>query len=428
MIALRKPDLPPAMEEVRPFLAFVKDDATAAIVREAIAGRDAISPEDIVVGALDDAIEGLVNIRTPSLLIVDLGDARDVMVEAERLAQVCDPDADVVLLGAVNDMMLQRELVAAGVADYVVKPFSAEDLARVVDRLTALPVQMKDAPVTVNKADCKAVALIGVRGGVGASTLAANLAWSASHDFSCKTAVVDLDLTFGTLALLMDIDPGNGLADAMREPGRMDELFVKRASTTIDPNLSIIAAETDMARGDIASAQAFKALYDFLAGDNACVVADVPRSLAISQPEFLKVFQRVVLVAEPTLAAMRDTARLATHVGLLVPDAEVLVVLSRCGAAAKEELSKKTFEEGAGVKVNASIPYDLRAALAAEAVGKCVVQSAKKTKLARAISTAATELLGYETERSVGGISRLLGRFSRKKGTEAEDVRKTSDV
>lgn len=428
MIALRKPDLPPAIEDVRPFLAFVEDDATAQLVREATTGCAGFTPEDVVIGALDDAIEGLVNIRTPSLLIVDLGAGRDVMVEAERLAQVCDPDADVVLLGAVNDMMLQRELVAAGVADYVVKPFSVEDLSRVVERLTIAPEQAKQETAAVDIADCKAVAVIGVRGGVGASTLAANLAWTASHELARKTAVIDLDLTFGTLALLMDIDPGNGLADAMLEPGRMDELFVKRASTTIDPKLSIIAAETDMARGDIASAQAFEALYDFLAGDNASVVADVPRALAISQPAFLKPFQKVVLVAEPTLAAMRDTARLATFVGLSVPDAEVHVVLSRCGAAAKEELSKKGFEEGAGVKVCATVPYDLRAALAAEADGKCVVQSGKRTKLGRALSAAAPALLGCETEQQSGRFGGLLSRFGRNKDTEADDVRKTSDV
>lgn len=426
MIALRKPEEPRVEDEARPFLAFVSDEATAAIVRDAVTQAD-LSGDDIIVGSLDDAIDGLANVRTPALLIVDLGASPNVMVEAERLAQVCDPDADVVLLGAVNDMMLQRELVAAGVADYIVKPFVAADLARTVRRLQApapAPEQTVHVQPKPDDMTCQGIAVVGVRGGVGASTIAANLAWSLSHDLGHKTTLLDLDLTFGTQALLMDIDPGNGLADAMLEPGRMDELFVKRASTTIDEKLSVIAAETDTQRGDIASDEAIDGLFAFLAADNAYVVADIPRSLAVAQPRVLKRFARIILVAEPTLASVRDTARMATHIGLNAPEAVIGIVLARCGFAKSEELSQKAFEQGANVKVAATLPYDPRTAMSAEAAGKCVTSVAKRSKLGRAMIDAVPTLCGQELGAKRAGLGALLKGIKKPKGdAEASDVR-----
>lgn len=422
MIALRKPEVPPVDDASRPFLAFVGDEATAQIVRAAAGARDL--PEDgIVIGSLDDAVDGLAGIRTPSLLIVDLGASRDVMVEAERLSQVCDPDADVILLGAVNDMILQRDLIAAGVGDYIVKPFDVDDLSRAIKRLQPPPAPKRPDAVPLTASACEAIAVIGVRGGVGASTLAAGLAWIASHDLARKTTLVDLDLTFGTQALILDIDPGNGLCDAMQEPGRMDELFVKRASTTVDPMLSVIAAETDTGRGDIASASAFAGLYEFLAAENALVVADVPRGLAVAQPDILHPFARIILVAEPTLPAVRDTARLAAHLALRASGARVGVVLGRAGMSAKEELSKKAFEDGAGVKVAATLPFDPKAALSAEGAGKCVAQGAKRTKLGRAIADAVPVLLGLDAKQSGPGLGAMLKMIGRKTAKENGDVR-----
>ena len=127
MIALRKENEPAVSEVSRPFLGFAADDETADIVRAAVEARD-LSGDNVIVSDLTDAMNGLAAIRTPPLLIVDLGDAKDIMAAAEQLAQVCDAGAHVILLGTVNDLRVYRDVIAAGVADYLVKPFSAADL------------------------------------------------------------------------------------------------------------------------------------------------------------------------------------------------------------------------------------------------------------------------------------------------------------
>lgn len=416
MTALRQATGIPLADESRPFLAFAADTDTAELIAR-VAAPHGFSAESVIIGNLDDAIDGLAGIRTPSLLMVDLGHANDIMVEAERLAQVCDAGVRVVLLGEINDLRAYRDLLAAGVADYLVKPLSETELDAVFARgHAASSATLALAPAKIPDTASEAVCIIGVRGGVGASTIAANAAWLAADSGTRTVTLIDMDLTFGTQALILDIDPGGGLSDAMKEPGRMDELFVKRASVTLGERFRVMAAETDPAKGDIASAEAFKGLLKIVLEETDLAVVDVPRMLCVAQPNILEPFQRVVLVAEPGLAAMRDSARLAALVAAANPSAKVSVMLNRQGLAPKYELSRKTFEDGAGLDVAAILPFDPKSALGAEAAGKCVAQWSRRSRLGRAMVAATATIVGADETATGGGVGALLRRVGKRGG------------
>src|SRR3546814_19032066 len=81
-------------------------------------------------------------------------------------------------------------------------------------------------------------AVSGTRGGVGASMLATSLAWLFSTQYKSPTALLDLDVHFGTGALTMDLEPGRGLTDALDNPSRINGLCNERALTRANDNLS----------------------------------------------------------------------------------------------------------------------------------------------------------------------------------------------
>ncbi len=421
MIALRQGNEPSLDGVSRPFLGFAGDDETADVVRNAVEACE-LSGDDVIVSDLSDAMNGLAAIRTPSLLIVDLGEATDIMGAAEQLATVCDADAQVILLGGVNDLRVYRDVIAAGVADYLVKPFAVEDLIASIDKARpqkAEPVERGGDPLQVKSAEVAAV--IGVRGGVGASTVAANAAWHVAEQLMKHVTLIDMDLTFGTQAMILDVDPGGGLTDAMKEPGRMDELFIKRATVALGDRLRVMASETDPAQGDLTNSTAFSGLLDFVRADSDLVVVDLPRHVAVSQPGILDAFDRVVLVAEPGLGAMRDTARLAAHVTKQNPQAKISIVLNRQGIGGREELSQKTFEEGSGQKIAHTLPFDPRTAIGAEAAGKCVMSAAARSKLGRAFGAVAATVAGAPEETPKKGLLGLLKGRSKKAETDGDD-------
>jgi len=122
---------------------------------------------------------------------------------------VCDAGTRVVVIGRLNDVLLYRELIRRGVSDYLIAPVGTIDVVRSVCGLFSSP----DA-----KPVGRVVAIIGAKGGVGASTIAHNLPWAVARDLKLDTVVTDLDLAFGTAGLDYNQDPPQGIADAVFSP------------------------------------------------------------------------------------------------------------------------------------------------------------------------------------------------------------------
>src|SRR3546814_12142741 len=91
-----------------------------------------------------------------------------------------------------------------------------------------------------------ATAVIGVRGGVGGSTVASSLAWLLAEKEHRSTALLDLDVHFGTGAMAFDLEPGRGLTDELENPSRIDGLFIERAMVRATERLAVPSAEAPM--------------------------------------------------------------------------------------------------------------------------------------------------------------------------------------
>jgi pilus assembly protein CpaE len=108
--------------------------------------------------------------------------------------------------------VLYRELIRRGVSDYLIAPVGTLDVVRAICGLFSAP----DA-----KPVGRIVPVIGAKGGVGASTIAHNVAFAIARDLQLDTVVADLDLGFGTAGLDYNQDPPQGVADAVFSPDRV---------------------------------------------------------------------------------------------------------------------------------------------------------------------------------------------------------------
>src|SRR4030095_16047355 len=99
----------------------------------------------------------------------------------------------VIAVGQVNDVRLYRDLLASGIHDYLLKPLSA---GQVRDALFTAQSSFM-APKAHDAQSAKrhiSTAVVGTRGGVGASTIATSLAWLFSAENKLSTALLDLDI------------------------------------------------------------------------------------------------------------------------------------------------------------------------------------------------------------------------------------------
>ena len=196
----------------------------------------------------------------------------------------------------------------------------------------------------------RVIAVVGARGGVGATTIAVNLAWMLAHEQGLRVALVDLDLFFGSCGLTLDLEAGRGFREALENPSRIDGLFIERAMVRADDNLFVLSAEEALDYAITFDPSAIELLIEHLRRDFQAVVVDLPRFAARSQTAMLMPPSSIVLVSEPSLAGMRDTQRLVKLFANGAPKAELSIVLNRVGANKGAELSRGDFEAGAESK------------------------------------------------------------------------------
>lgn len=385
------------------FAAFVCDDETADTLAPVVTELGFTS-DKIYKGGLRNAIQTLAVSSCPRLLLVDIAESVDSLSDINALAEVCEPGTIVLAVGSTNDVMLYRDLLASGIQDYLVKPL---DPALVRDALTnANAAVHAPAPQALAPGEVKHVstAVIGVRGGVGASTVASSLAWIIAHKMNQKTALLDLDVQFGVGALAFDLEPGRGLTDALENPSRVDSLFIERAIVKESDTLAILSAEAPIHMPLALDSTALHHLEGELKRAFPQTVVDLPRQIATGNPALLSELDHIVIVAELTLASTRDSIRLLSYLKSTVPNATVTVVANKVPKeAASAEVSRKDFEASIEHAVDFTIAADPKSTAAAARVGKSLPQVPEAVKTIAPLLSLAEKITGAAPVAKEGG-------------------------
>jgi len=377
-----------------PFAAYVDDEGSAETLRLA-AVECGWAPERVVRGGLKDSIHALSVAASPTILFVDISETGDPLTDLNGLAEVCEPGTAVIAIGQVNDVRLYRELVASGIQDYLLKPFT---VAQARDAIAGAQATLAGPriPEAANDRPHVMTVVIGVRGGVGASTLAASIAWLLGESARCNTALLDLDVHFGTGALTLDLEPGRGLTDAVENPSRIDGLFIERAMVRHGDRLSVLSAEAPISQPLGSDGTAFYQLQDEMRAAFDCTVIDLPRAMLVQHPALLRGVQTAIVVAEFTLASVRDTIRILSWLKSNAPEAKVVMVINKAPAGGIQEIGRKEFESSVERAVDIVLPFDPKLAVQAAKLGKPLAEAGRGTKLAAAIAELADTVVAAD--------------------------------
>ena len=345
-----------------------------------------LDDELMVAETLDAALRRIRSGSAPRILLVDLGESTAPIAEVSAARAVGGPDLKLVVLGTVNDVALFRDLLSAGASDYLVKPSSRDALAAVFEKKSAAAGATPDGLGHV-------VVFIGSRGGVGATTSAVACAWLLASERQERTALLDLDLHFGTVALKLDIDPGSGLCEALEQPSRIDSLFIERAMIKVSDNLRVLAAEAAVTQHLAVDAGAIDILLHELRRKFLRVAIDLPRGASPMQRVVLAAASHVVIFCERSLAGLRDTIRLQTVVREQAPQARLWLV--EAGATGERALiGKSEFEKGIGRPLDANLSYDPKSAGAAANSGQPLPAAAPRSAIVRELRQLTVLLAG----------------------------------
>lgn len=372
-----------------PFMAYVCDDLTLDVIRT-VCDDMGWPQEKAFKGGLRNAVQSLSVSASPQILLVDLSESGDPISDINGLAEVCEPGTVVIAMGQVNDVRLYRDLMMSGLQDYLLKPVSPDALRDAVTHAQMILNAPKHEEGAREHTHLS-TAIIGTRGGVGASTIATSVAWLLSERMGHLTGMLDLDVHFGTGALALDLEPGRGLTDAIDNPSRIDGLFIERAMIKANDKLSILSAEAPISSPILTDGSAFFQLQEEfrVAFENSII--DLPRSMLIAYPHLLQDVNVVVVVCELTLSSARDAIRLLAWLKSNAPSCQTIVVANRVQAGGLE-ISRSDFESSIERKLDLLIPFDPKSTAQAAKLGKPVVDAVRSSKVSSGI-VALTELI-----------------------------------
>jgi pilus assembly protein CpaE len=348
--------VPPVEEHIAPsprvsVQAFCETVETAAAVQSAGEDRRLGKAHlKIQMGGMAAAIEAYRSSPTPNVIVLESDGRNDLLGGLDQLATVCDAGTRVVVIGRINDVMLYRELVRRGVSDYVLSPVTALDVVRSICNLFSAPEA---------KAVGRIIAVVGAKGGVGASTIAHNVAWAIARDLAMDAVVADLDLAFGTAGLDYNQDPPQGIADAVFSPDRIDTAFVDRLLSKCTDHLSLLAAPATLDRVYDFGIEAFDSVFDTLRSTMPCIVLDVPHQWSGWTKRALIGADDILIVAAPDLANLRNTKNLFDLLKAQRPnDRPPLYCLNQVGIPKRPEIAATEFAKAIESQPIVSIPFE----------------------------------------------------------------------
>jgi pilus assembly protein CpaE len=385
-------------EAREPFGAYLADDSSL----KAAAGFAELrgwSSGSIRKGGLSTALRLLGVAPPPRFMIVDI-DGLPLEEVEPGLLELARMGASVLALGSVNDVNYFRRIMRTGARDYLVKPVDTDMLGEIFVRM--------EQPGEGGKPNGRVVGVIGARGGVGVSTVAINTAWIMAEKLSRRTALVDMDIYAGSIALALDMEPTRGLREAFDDPERVDETFLQNAMAKVGKNLHVLA--TEEAFDDTVRMTDDKVLMiaDTMRANFDMSVLDLPRHFVMREPALFTRFDDIVVVGELTLQALRDCNRLARLLQARNRDAKIHVVANR--VPQKPDVTLKEFEGGMEATLRCSFPYDAKSLTRAGFQGQPLACADPKHKMITDLYGLCKEMAGVPEEAKQG-----FSLFKRKK-------------
>ncbi|MGE0700269.1 MAG: CpaE family protein [Hyphomicrobiaceae bacterium] len=391
--------------------AFCEGPGTAESVQVAADDRRlAKAHVSVHMGGIEAAVAHYQESPTPNLIIIEssLPSSR-MLAELDRLAESCDAGTKVVVVGVANDVLLYRELLKRGVAEYLISPISPMQM---MESISGLYNDPNADPVG------HIYAFLGAKGGIGSSTVCHNVSWCLSEMLKASVVIADLDLAFGTAGLDFNQDPVQGIAEALGSPERLDEVLLDRLLTKCSEHLSIFAAPGMLDRDYDLTADSCDIVLDVVRQNVPYVTVDLPHVWTSWSKRVITQADEIIITATPDLASLRNTKNL---IDLLKQtrqnDRTAHIVINMQGVPKRPEIPIKDFETALDMKACAVIEFDAETFGQAANNGQMIEEMSPKAKAVPRFRDIALAVSGRREHRpeKKSSLMPILERFKLKR-------------
>ena len=364
------------------FVSYVCTDQGAALARS-VHADNGDEGATIHGGGLSGAARVSPDTLQAHTLLAEIGNI-PVEMACDCVAEICSSGANVIVLGDHTDLGTYRSLRSAGALEYFGFPVTAGEILSVVTKTPEprnVVVQMPVAPVK-----SPAIAVVGARGGVGASLLVQNLAvyGSAVRGAQLRVGLLDADLQFGTQAIDLDREETAGLFEALMAPERIDDTFINATMDHVNERFSLYSHQIGTGQDAAPYEGGLSRLIEPMRTQFEAVITDMPRTLMFQRSDLAQAFDALVVVIPAGFAGVNAASRLIKRVTSVNPDLKILPVLSEVRRDAG--LSLKDIRSTIGQDVIATLQRCDKSMARAQRAARPLIEIQPRSQYSKAVT------------------------------------------
>lgn len=381
------------------------DAESRALLRKTLA----TTPSVVVVSEYAEIRQAAVDLpgRRPDLVIVELpGDAADRAIQAIHEVAELVPDAAIFATGQATSAEFVIQVIRAGAAEFLSRPVERDDVLTALDKLS----RGRRAP-TAPRMSGRIISVFATKGGLGATTLATNLAVCLAGKRPDRTLLVDFDTRQSDVRTLLSVRSPYSVLDALENLERMDDAYLRGLLTRHESGLMVLPGPAKIER-TAPSTEQIQAALEILRSHFVHVVADLRHDFDLGTLATLEVSDTVLFLTGPTVSGIRSAAAgIAAFRSFGLNLNKVKVVLMREDTGG--DVTLKHVREALGVPVFWKTPSDYQAVVSAINTGEPVVTASPRSKVSKNLRELA-DLLATASKAGVEHAEKpmsLLGRL-----------------
>lgn len=396
-------DVPETCENVRCLLNF---EPRIEVVGEARNGEEAVSKAEKL---------------EPDIVLMDINMPVLDGIAATEAISCGIAGCAIIIMSVQGEQEYLRQAMVAGAREYIIKPFTSDELISSIYRVYGLEqrrqVKVQGASSELqNTPRGEVITVFSTKGGVGKSTIAVNLGVCLSQEFGFSVAIIDLDLQFGDVAVLLNLIPRQTISDLAAELNHLDEELLESYLVRHGSGVRVLAAPSRPEYAELVSAQLVEKVIKLLQERYDYVIIDTPGLFTDPSMVALDYAQQILLILSLDLPTLKNI-----KLGLEVLDSlhhkdKVKVVLNR--STLELGISPGDVEMSLGVSLAAQLPSDGRVVVGAVNKGKPFVLSNPQSRVAESLRYLVREVVRSNqkapgsTKKNRGLIGGLLGALT----------------